>query len=92
MSQGPKHIELPYKPIVIMGGVAIGLTTVGVIMACCTKLSMHCICVTLTSFILLALSVILVIVGIVFTVPGYQGANYINENCKLLQSGSKEID
>lgn len=85
-------MELPYKPIVILGGVAIGLTSIGIIMACCTKLTMHCICVTLTNVILFALCIVLVVFGALLAVPGSQGGKYIDNNCGLVQTGNAEID
>ena len=64
------QLEIEFKPIVILGGVAIALTAIGVICACCTKLTMHCICVTLTQIILLALAIVLIIFGAILAVPG----------------------
>ena len=84
--------ELPYKPVVIVGALGIGLTVIGICFACCTKVTMHCICVTLTMVILLALSVVLIVFGSILAVPGAGGKEYIDKNCKFVQTGNTEID
>lgn len=86
------EMEIPYKPIAILGGVAIALTMIGVIMACCTKMTMHCICVTLTMLILFVLSILLIVFGSILAVPGAKGTEYIDNNCNMVQTGNPDID
>jgi len=61
-------------------------------MACCTKMTMHCICVTLTMLVLFVLSILLIVFGSILAVPGAKGTEYVDQNCKMVQTGNPDID
>lgn len=82
----PKEIE-DQKPIVLLGAIMIILTIIGVIMACCTKVTMHCICVTITMIVLFILSMVLMVFGAILVGPRIGGLNWIRDNCEYASSG-----
>ena len=75
------------KPIVLLGGIMIGITMLGIVFACCTKITMHCLCVSANMFILLGLSMVLIIFGGILIAPRYAGSEYIKRNCNHAFAG-----
>jgi hypothetical protein len=71
----------------------IGITMIGVVCACCAKITMHRYFVGSTMFILLSLSVVLTIFGGILIAPRYAGTDYIKRNCRYAVAGEfDEID
>ena len=82
----PEKVE-EYKPIVVLGGIMIGITAIGILLAICVRISMNCICVTFEVVALIALSVVLILFGAVLAVPAFWGVGYIENNCDLVSTG-----
>jgi hypothetical protein len=80
---GAGAVKIEYKPIVILGGICIALTAIGVIMTCCTKFTMNCICVSVNTIILFGLFITLIVFGSLLCIPGAGGAKFIDNGCKL---------
>ena len=81
------EISSEHKPLVVLGGIMIGVTMLGIAFACCTKITMHCICVSMNMFILLGLSMVLIIFGGLLIAPRYAGTEYIRRNCEFANAG-----
>lgn len=88
----PEEVE-DVKPIVVLGGIMIAITILGILLVCCVRLTMNCICVTFEVLTLIALSVVLILFGAVLAVPAFWGVGYIRNNCDLISYGKiDEID
>ena len=82
-----------YKPIVVLGGIMIAITAIGILLAVCVRMTLNCICTTFEIVALIALSVVLILFGTVLTVPAFWGVGYIQNNCDLVSQGKlDEID
>ena len=74
--------EYDYQPIVIVGGICVGLTAIGVVMALCVKITMHYGFVWANTFVQLIISVTLMVFGgILFSLSG--GQLFIDKQCQL---------
>lgn len=68
-----------------------GLTILGIIMACCTKITMHCCCVVAEMLILFALSTVLLVFGAILVAPSVGGTKYITDNCNYASNGQFDM-
>lgn len=75
------------KPIVVLGGIMIGVTAIGILMAICARVFMNCICVTFEVIVLLALSIVLIFFGALMVIPAFWGVGYVQENCAYISNG-----
>ena len=82
----PDQVE-QIRPIVILGSIMIVFTFLGIIMACCVRLTMNCICVTFEMLILLALCIVLIVFGALLVLPALYGKDYVHNNCKRASLG-----
>jgi hypothetical protein len=71
----------------ILGGIMIAITIVAIIMACCVRLTKHCICVSIEIPILLIISVVLIVFGALMVTPAQGGSKFIHDNCNLANEG-----
>ena len=82
-----QEVNQDVKPIVVLGGIMVGITMFGILMSCCTKMTMHCVCVSTNMFVLLVLSITLMIFGAILVAPKYAGSQYVKRNCQLAFAG-----
>lgn len=76
-----------FKPVVLLGGIMIGITMLGVVCACCSKITMHRACVGANMFVLLALAIVLTIFAAILIAPRYAGSEYVKRNCRHAFAG-----
>ena len=71
----------------------IAITLLGIVMACCVRLTMNCICVTFEMIVLITLSAVLIVFGALLVIPAIWGVDYIRDNCNSASAGKfDEID
>ena len=76
------------KPIMVMGAIMITITVLGIIMACCVRLTMNCICVTFEMIVLFTLSIVLIVFGALLVTPAVWGVQYVKDNCARASDGN----
>ena len=65
----------------------IGVTGIGIILACCEKLTMNCICVIVNSILIFVISIVLMVFGGLLLIPSAGGKQFIAENCGFANMG-----
>lgn len=75
------------RPIAILGGIMIAISVVAIVMACCVRMTKHCICVAFEIPILFIISIVLMVFGAFLVAPAAGGNQFIEDNCALANEG-----